>query len=221
MKHSRYHRLLIGLVLLTIALGLSIIGATAQESMSKTFQVTTLPVETHPSQGDVRIIDGTSATLMSSEDGIWVHMATDELEDNHVYTLWFAVINNPEACDTNPCTPGFILANSDETQLNVTWAGGLLMSDNTRAEFSAFFAAGEVPQGWFGNPLNNPLGAQVHLVLNDHGPLIPEMAATMLNTYRGGCTDESLPPPFPDTAKADGEPGPNACRLVQVVIFEQ
>jgi hypothetical protein len=43
----------------------------------------------------------------------------------------------------------------------------------------------------------------------------------MLNTYRGGCSDESLPPPFPDTAKSDGEPGPNTCRLVQFTVFQQ
>jgi hypothetical protein len=217
---KRYYRLFIGLVLLAIALGFGIIGAIAQNSMSKTLQVTTTHVETHPSQGEVRVIDGASATLMTSEDGVWVNITTDELEDNHVYTLWFVVINNPDACDSKPCTPAYILANSDEVLLNVTWAGGLLMSGDTRPEFTAFFAAGELPQGWFENDLSNPLGADGHLVINDHGPLIPEMAATMLNTYRGGCTDESLPPPFPDTAKADGEPGPNACRLIQVAILE-
>jgi len=43
----------------------------------------------------------------------------------------------------------------------------------------------------------------------------------MLNTYRSGCTDESLPASFPDTAKADGEPGPNTCALVQAAVFQQ
>jgi hypothetical protein len=57
-------------------------------------------------------------------------------------------------------------------------------------------------------------------VLNDHGPLLPEMASTMVNTYRGGCADESIPDAFPDSARADGEPGPNTCRLVQDAIFE-
>jgi len=47
------------------------------------------------------------------------------------------------------------------------------------------------------------------------------MAEMMLNTYRSGCTDESLPASFPDTAKADGEPGPNTCALVQAAVFQQ
>jgi len=53
-------------------LALLSIGAFAQDMMSETVQVTTVDVETHPSQGDVRVIDGTSATLVSSESGIWV-----------------------------------------------------------------------------------------------------------------------------------------------------
>jgi hypothetical protein len=69
--------------------------------MSETVQVTTVDVETHPSQGDARVIDGTSAMLVASEAGIWVSMHTAELEMNHIYTLWVVVINNPEACASN------------------------------------------------------------------------------------------------------------------------
>jgi hypothetical protein len=89
------------------------------------------------------------------------------------------------------------------------------------ASFAGFVSAGELPDGWFGNGFTNPLGAEIHLVLNDHGPTIPELVSNMLQTYRGGCTDESLPPAFPETAKADGIPGPNTCRLYQVAIFQQ
>ena len=62
--------------------------------------------------------------------------------------------------------------------------------------------------------------AEIHLVVNDHGPAIPGMVDEMLHTYRGGCTDDSLPPPFPATAKSDGAPGPNTCRLYQSATFQ-
>jgi hypothetical protein len=78
-----------------------------------------------------------------------------------------------------------------------------------------------MPNSWFGNGYWNLLGAEIHLVINDHGPLVSHLAHSMLNSYRGGCTDESLPPPFPATAKADGTPGPNTGRLVQDVAFVQ
>ena len=41
----------------------------------------------------------------------------------------------------------------------------------------------------------------------------------MLASYRGGCTDESLSKRAPQSAIADGEPGPNTCKLVQFAIF--
>jgi len=51
--------------------------------------------------------------------------------------------------------------------------------------------------------------------------MIPDLVANQISTFRGGCTDASLPPPFPATAKADGLPGPNTCRLYQFAIFQQ
>ena len=63
-------------------------------------------------------------------------------------------------------------------------------------------------------------GIEVHLVLNDHGPVIEGRTADMLSTYRGGCTTESIPAPMPASARASGTPGPNQCRLVQFSIFK-
>ena len=67
---------------------------------------------------------------------------------------------------------------------------------------------GPLPEGWIaGRGLENPLGADIHLVLNDHGPVLTEFMPEMIQTYRAGCTDASLPPIFPASAKADGTPG--------------
>ncbi|MCP4211993.1 MAG: hypothetical protein GY764_11015 [Halieaceae bacterium] len=96
------------------------------------------------------------------------------------------------------------------------------MGESGEAHFAAFLPAGEVEDDpWFGNGFTNPTGAEIHLVINKHGPLITRRAGEMLNTYRGGCTDKSLPPSFPETAKVDGESGPNDCALVQAAIFQQ
>jgi hypothetical protein len=78
-----------------------------------------------------------------------------------------------------------------------------------------------MPDAWYDNDFSDPLGAEIHLVLNDHGPKITDLLSNMLHSYRGGCTDASLPPPFPASAKADGIPGPNTCRLYQTAIFQQ
>jgi hypothetical protein len=42
----------------------------------------------------------------------------------------------------------------------------------------------------------------------------------MIHTYRGGCSDDSpFPSLFPAIAIADGDVGPNTCRLFQSAIF--
>jgi hypothetical protein len=211
---------ILGIMLIFSLLGLA--ACSAEQVVGKSSIRTGIThVETHPSQGDVRKIAGGEARLVADETGIFVNMTTDELEDNHVYTLWVITINNPEVCQANPCTPPEILGQSDALHSNVTWGDSLLYSDEARMEFTAFLPVGEVVEGWFGNGLTNPLGAEIHLIINDHGEVIPEMAANMLNTYRGGCSDDSLPPPFPDSAKADGESGPNPCRLIQDAVFMQ
>ena len=215
MQHKRL--LLVLLVLLT----LSSVGVMAQDMMTETAHVSTVQVTTHPSQGDVVDIEGTTATLLSTEGGIAIHLATSNLEVNHAYTLWVAMINNPEACTAKPCPGPEVLGNSEALQAEMTQGDSLLYSDEALMEFTSFIPVGDVPEGWFGNGLTNPMGAEIHLVVQDHGELIPDMAGMMLNTVRGGCTDESVPPPYPDGAKADGEPGPNTCRGMQLAIFMQ
>lgn len=62
--------------------------------------------------------------------------------------------------------------------------------------------------------------AEIHLVLNDHGPALAEHMPSMIRTYRGGCSDASpFPAVFPQTALGDGTKGPNTCRLFQVAAF--
>ncbi len=56
-------------------------------------------------------------------------------------------------------------------------------------------------------------------MINDHGPVIPSLMPEMIRTHRTGCTDEGLPSIFPESAFADGTPGPNTCRLYQVAVF--
>jgi hypothetical protein len=210
---------------LLVLVGLISIGVFAQtttsETASETMQVTTTHVESHPSQGDIRTIDGASATLVSSEDGLFVSLQTAELEEGHVYTMWVVVINNPEACEGSPCMPPDVIGNSDGTQSDLTLGDSIVYKAGEPMAFAAYVPAAELHQGWYGNGLTNPLGAEIHLVVNDHGEYISDIVTDMLSSYRGGCTDESLPPPFPESATSDGEEGPNACRLVQDAIFIQ
>jgi hypothetical protein len=177
-------------------------------------------VNWHPQSG-AGPVEGARATLNTTESGASFTFHARELNPGHVYTVWFVAINAPENCATSACTSADVLFNTAAVQADVTYGAGHVAGESGQAAFAGHIPAGDLPDGWFGNGFTNPLGADVHLVLNDHGLKIPELISNMLHTYRGGCTDESLPPPFPATAKADGIPGPNTCRLYQVAIFEQ
>ena len=96
----------------------------------------------------------------------------------------------------------------------------MVAGEDGAAVFSGSLPAGAWSNSWLGRGLISPYGAEIHLVLNDHGPAIPDILDNMLHSYRGGCTDASLPPFFPATAFADGIPGPNTCRLYQVAVFQ-
>lgn len=177
----------------------------------------------HAQSGNVQfspVGEKANAQLVRNENGISYSVSTEGLQPGHAYTVWVVVINNPTACTASPCSPQDILLNP-ATNAQVTYGGGHVVGGNGQAGFGGHLDAGPLPAGWLtGRGLDNPLGADVHLVLNDHGPVLPELLPEMIQTYRAGCTDASLPGIFPASAKADGTPGPNTCRLWQVAIFE-
>ncbi len=164
--------------------------------------------------------DGARAKLTRTSNGISYAIDTHSLRAGHAYTVWVLVINNPAACVASPCAPTDILKNP-ETDSQVTYGTGHVVGSSGQAGFGGHIARGPLPAGWLpGGGLEDPLGAEIHLVLNDHGPKLAQFMPGMIRTYRAGCTDASLPGLFPPSAIADGEPGPNTCRLWQLAVFQ-
>lgn len=164
-------------------------------------------VNTHPSQGDVEKIEGAEATLLTFDEGAFASVSTRNLTPGNAYTLWFVVVNDPQACETSPCTASDVLAHSSKTNSDVGYAAGLVAAPDGTGHFGVHQPLGPIPRAWFGNGYTNAQGAEILLLVNDHGPLIEGREHSMLATFRGGCSDESLPAAFPETAKTDGEPG--------------
>jgi hypothetical protein len=175
----------------------------------------------HPQSGNAGPVgDKAIAQLVRTDNGISYQIRAKDLMPGHAYTVWFAVVNHPEECNDSPCAAPDALA-TPATGIQVAWAGGGVAGPSGTLGFGGSFRVGEIPNGWFpGRGLFEPMTGEIHLVLNDHGPVIPGLRSEMTSTYRAGCTDESLPPFFPDSAKSDGTPGPNTCRLYQIAIFE-
>jgi hypothetical protein len=169
-------------------------------------------------------VDGAIATLRTTASGARVQFRTLGLHPGHAYTLWFVVINEPQACADHPapCRPPDVFAPGNPTSAQVVGVAGNVVGASGRATFSAHVPTGDI-DGWLPDQgLTNPLGAEVHLVLNDHGPKLASHMPGMIKTYRGGCSDDSpFPAIFPASALMDGLPGPNICLLAQDAVFQQ
>jgi hypothetical protein len=112
-------------------------------------------------------IKGTVSTVHRKSDGIKVKFMTRNLIPGNAYTLWFVIFGEDGPPPTGP-PPTF------------TYAGGLVVGKNGKANFSAHKSVGEM--------FDNPLTAEIHLALRTHGPAIPGMTELQITTMDGGCT---------------------------------
>ena len=205
---------------IVLALG-SAIAPVEAEMADKGVNIMSMPVNSHPSQGEVGVIEGAEAKLLAMDDGAFVSFATNGLTPGNVHTMWFVAINDPTQCETTPCKSSDVNKRTAMTNADVGYGDSLIVGEDGTAEFAAHIPIGDLRKAWHGNGYQNAQGAEIHLAIADHGPVIGDDIENMLSSYRGGCTDESLPGGAPDTAKTDGMAGPNTCRMMQFSIFEQ
>lgn len=207
--------------LLTIAVIVAALGVTAAAAAGRADH-STVSVNWHAQQadqGNTGPVGGASATLVRNDNGFSYNFRAMSLLPGHAYTLWVVVVDNPAACASHPCTGGDVLLNAG-TGGQVFYGTGGVAGASGRAAFSGRVNEGEL-EGWLANrALTDARSAEIHLVLNDHGPKLSAHMPDMIKTYRGGCADSSpFPGIFPPTAIADGSAGPNTCLLYQSAIF--
>lgn len=179
----------------------------------------TLPMSwTPPSGMTPGPIEGSEAILMKGPEGASMQINSSGTKPGHAITVWFVAVQNPEACAKNPCSPKEAMGMAQTNTVAVN-GGGTVVPENGKIFVSAFLPAGEVPTNLYDTKLTAPETAEYHLVIHDHGPLIPELAPDMLSSFRGGCTLESVPPFYPDSSRTDGTGGPNTCVSRQVALF--
>lgn len=183
---------------------------------------TTAGVNWHPQQagaGNEGAVAGAEASLVRSDSGIAYEFNTNSMTAGNAYTLWVVVVNKPSACADQPCAAGDVIGNA-EVDAQVLYGTGLVADATGVGSFAGTLAEGPLA-GWLPDrSFQDAATAEIHLVINDHGPEIAEFMPGMIETYRGGCADDSpFPGIFPATALADGSPGPNTCLLYQASIF--
>jgi hypothetical protein len=179
-----------------------------------------------------RFADGAivgSSEVVRGPNGISFRLATTGLEPGYAYTVWVVVFNNPSAC-TAP-TPFSLCSDPDvgnpAAMPDVLYGTGHVVGGPGTVTFAGHRRAGDgtgsitAPVGLPAFGLTDPAGAEILLVVHEHGPVLPAYLPDQIRTVGGSCTDAGIPAPAvasPFNAYAGpefGRRGPNTCRSVQ------
>lgn len=164
-------------------------------------------------------VDGTSVVLEKGPFGAAMAIKSSGLTPGDVVTVWWVIIQNPDICKGEICTPLETMADGNVSDSVVSLASSGVVADDGTISLASYLPKGEVDGNFFQTTFHNPEGAEYHLPIHNHGPLDPNIAQEMLSSFRAGCTDESLPDYYPQTALNDGTAGSFDCKTVQVAQF--
>ena len=114
---------------------------------------------------DEELVEGSSATLHRTNNGVTLNVKTSDLVPGDAYTVWFVVWNS-----------GYI----DGPPSAVLFATGHVIGGNGKGNFSARLSED-------GTGLTNAEGAEIHIVIRSHGQPIPGMVDDQIHTFGGGC----------------------------------
>lgn len=127
--------------------------------------------------------------LTRQNQGIVANISASGLEPGEANSVWWVIFNNPAAC-IDGCN-GPDLANP-AVEASVLFATGFVVGADGTASASARLASGEPPLGFDivqGNGLKpgNGFGAEVHVVIRTHGPILPGLVAEQISTFGASC----------------------------------
>lgn len=164
-------------------------------------------------------VEGTSVVLEKGAFGAAMAIKSSGLTPGDVVTVWWVAIQNPSVCAASPCMPEETMTEGNNSDSVVTLAAGGVVDEDGTISLASFLPRGEVVGNFFDTTFHSPMTAEYHLPIHNHGPLDPEIADEMLTSFRAGCSDESLPEYYPQTALSDGSVGSFDCKTVQVAAF--
>ncbi len=152
-------------------------------------------------------------SLFRNNESVFGTISTSGISPGHVVTLWWAIFNDPSFCAGAVCAPPDL--NNPLVNGSLQLGGGEVVGISGRVNFSGYLAVGD-NTGFYRLPMFpnmpdpapgvvNPKGAEIHLVIRDHGPASsdPTILAQQLTSFPGGCTMS------------------NPCANIQAAIFQR
>jgi hypothetical protein len=153
-----------------------------------------------------------SATMKREKNGVRVAIETSDLVAGDAHSVWWVIFNNPDAC-AGPVCAASDFGNPD-VNAAVLHATGGKSDEFGDATFNAFLPLGLIrlnrtadgrERHRLGAGLQDPKGAEIHMVIRTHGPASGNVAELIeqMSTFGGLC-----------------DPGPmDPCADVQAAIF--
>lgn len=201
----------------TVVAALGIWTGTAEHTSAEAI---TKPMTWTPDSGmQSGPVDGTTAVLEKGPFGVAMAIKSSGLTSGDVVTVWWVVIQNPDVCEGETCTPLETMVDGELSDSVVSLAASGIVAEDGTISLAGYLPKGDVEGNFFNTTFHSPEAAEYHLPIHNHGPLDPEIAQEMLSSFRAGCTDESIPEYYPQTALADGVKGNFECKTMQVATF--
>ena len=151
------------------------------------------------SMADPTMVMG-SSTLTRTGKAIAVDLHTSGLTAGDAVTIWWMVFNHPDACISGASTPddpndprcGMADMANPAADLSVLYAAGHVVDEDGVADFGGKLAVDDADGAIMGSGLHDAAGADVTLVVHDHGPAKPGQVDEQVHTFDAcnpDCTD--------------------------------
>jgi hypothetical protein len=140
------------------------------------------------------------SSLVRTDRGLAMTIHTSGLPAGSADTVWWVIFNHPQNCAYpmagNRCGIGDIFF-SPKVETSVDYAAGHVLGPDGTGIFGSSLAVGDtsgcvpanIPPHFPCNAgLTNPLGADVLLVIRNHGDPIPGLVSEQISSFAGGCS---------------------------------
>jgi hypothetical protein len=112
-------------------------------------------------------VAGAGSTFVRTPQGISVTLNTSGLPAGHAFTMWALIFNDPSACGTGTCHEMNGDLDIPAVQGSVYRVTGHVVGDVTT--LAGLVKVGDAENAFRGPGLLDPYGAEIHLIVRDHG----------------------------------------------------
>lgn len=131
-------------------------------------------------------VAGSSSTLVRNSNGVYMTLLTSGLTPGDAVTIWWVIFNNPTACSHGMfglrCGHGDF--SNPAVHASAMYAAGHVIGSDGVGDYGAGLSVGELTMVvLFGPGLTSPMGADIHLVVHDHGPVNPSLMPGEIHSF--------------------------------------